>query len=158
MKNIITNSGLTFACVLCATMVSTSIAQAGQDLPGGAQYEIGLSPNAGALDLVLKTINTAKSQILVAAYTFTSKPIALALIEAQARGVKVFVVADEDQNKKSYSAVTYLANEGVPVRLNGSYQSMHHKFMVIDGLHRSTRQLQLFGGGIQQKRRKRVCA
>ena len=135
MKNTMASFCLAVAFALCTSTVSTSIAQAAQDVPSGAQYEIGLSPNAGALDLVIKTINTAKSQILVAAYTFTSKPIAIALIEAQARGVKVFVVADEDQNKKSYSAVTYLANEGVPVRLNGGYQSMHHKFMVIDGLN-----------------------
>jgi phosphatidylserine/phosphatidylglycerophosphate/cardiolipin synthase-like enzyme len=128
-------SKASFAFALIAMVMSFSVAQAAQELPAGARYEIGLSPNAGALDVVIKTINSAKSQILVAAYTFTSKPIAKALVDAQVRGVKVFVVADEEQNKKSYTAVTYLANEGVPVRLNGHYLDMHNKFIVTDGVN-----------------------
>ena len=30
---------------------------------------------------------------------------------------------------------TFLANQGVPVRLNGHYAIHHHKFMVVDGQH-----------------------
>eukprot|EP00659_Diplonema_papillatum_P003092 gene3092-4854_t len=68
-----------------------------------------------------------------AAYSFTSKPIALALVNAKKRGVNVMVVADKKGNTAKYSAVTFLANEGVPVRLNGNYAIMHNKYIVIDG-------------------------
>jgi phosphatidylserine/phosphatidylglycerophosphate/cardiolipin synthase-like enzyme len=46
--------------------------------------------------------------------------------------VKVQVVADEKANRKKYTAVTFLANEGIPVRLNGNYAIHHNKFMIID--------------------------
>ena len=121
------------ACLLTASFFSTAFAA--QDVPAGAKYEIGFSPNAGALDAVLKVINTSKSQILVAAYSFTSKPVATALLAAHNRGVKVFVVADQKDNQKQYSATTFLANQGVPVRLNGHYAIFHHKFMVSDGVN-----------------------
>ncbi|HHV7525049.1 TPA: phospholipase D family protein [Burkholderia orbicola] len=114
---------------------------AAQPLPAGAAYDLGFSPAAGsasALDVVLRAIDSARSSIVVVAYSFTSKPIATALLAAHRRGVKVAVVADRGQNAKSYSAVWFLANQGVPVRLNDRYEATHDKFMVIDGLHVET--------------------
>jgi len=84
---------------------------------------------------VLRAIEAAHQQILVTAYEFASRPIASALVAGKNRGVKVFVVADQKANSKGYTAVTFLANEGVPVRLNGHYAILHSKFMVIDGEH-----------------------
>ena len=86
-----------------------------------------------ALPLVLDTIRSARSTIFVAAYSFTSKPIAAELRDASRRGVKVFVLADATEASKGYSAVRFLANERVPVRINARYAIQHNKFMVIDG-------------------------
>lgn len=80
----------------------------------------------------MSTINSARLNIDVAAYSFTSKPVAAALAAAKNRGVAVRVVADEKSNNGKYTAVTFLANRGVPVRLNGRYAIMHNKFMVVD--------------------------
>lgn len=122
-------SAVLFLALACPTLTFAEATQ----LPAGSAYEVGFSPSGKSLELVLKAINSAQSDILVAAYSFTSKPIALALLEAQRRGVSVMVVADEKDNVKKYSAVTFLANSGVAVRLNGNYAIHHHKFMVIDG-------------------------
>ncbi|HDS6501770.1 TPA: phospholipase D family protein [Enterobacter asburiae] len=89
------------------------------------------SASQNALQLVLGTINSARRNIDAAAYSFTSK--AAALVAAKKRGVAVRVVADEKSNTGKYTAVTFLANQGVPVRLNGRYAIMHNKFMVVDG-------------------------
>lgn len=43
------------------------------------------------------------------------------------------MVIDSKSNRKRYTAVTYLVNPGVLVRLNASYAIMYPKFMVIDG-------------------------
>lgn len=123
------------ACLLAASSAYCSMATAAQEIPTGTRFEVGFSPDRGALEAVVKVINAAKSQLLVAAYSFTSKPIAQALVEAHKRGVKVFVVADEKDNSKRYSVATYLANQGVPVRLNGRYAIFHHKFIVCDGVN-----------------------
>lgn len=102
------------------------------------RLETGFSPAGSSLDIILKGVGDSKESILVAAYSFTSQPIAKALVEAHKRGVKVQVIADKKSNSGKYSAVTFLANQGVPVRLNGNYQIFHHKFMVFDGLHVET--------------------
>lgn len=94
---------------------------------------IGFSPYGDAHSLVMNLINEARSSIDMVAYSFTSKPIAVALGNAQKRGVKVRVVADNEQSAKSYSATQFLSNRGVPVRLNGNYPALHSKFLVIDG-------------------------
>lgn len=118
---------------LCVTTLANAASNSPLAATASTRFETAFSPRGGSLALVLKTIESAKQQILVAAYSFTSKPIAGALLAAHKRGVKVFVVADEKDNKKGYSAATFLANQGVPVRLNGNYAIHHHKFMVIDG-------------------------
>ncbi|MGP1932232.1 MAG: phospholipase D family protein [Arsenophonus sp. ET-YP4-MAG3] len=94
--------------------------------------EIGFSPGRKAKQIILSAIEEAKKSIDIAAYSFTSKPIALALINARNRGVNIRVVADKKSNSKKYTAVTYLSNHHIPVRLNDKYAIMHNKFMIID--------------------------
>ena len=96
-------------------------------------YKLGFSPNGDALQIILHGISGAKESILVAAYSFTSKPVSEALLAAHKRGVKVAVVADQKGNSDRYTAINFMANHGIPVRVNGRYAIMHHKFMVIDG-------------------------
>jgi len=96
-------------------------------------YKLGFSPNGESLQIILHGIADAKESILVAAYSFTSKPVSEALLAAHKRGVKVAVVADQKGNSGKYTAVNFLANHEVPVRLNDRYAILHHKFMVIDG-------------------------
>lgn len=94
---------------------------------------VGFSPSHTALQNVLSVVNDASTSLDVEAYSFTSKPIATAIIAAKKRGVNVRVVADEKANGDRYSAVTYLANNHVPVRLNSRYAIMHNKVMIADG-------------------------
>ena len=55
---------------------TSSLAQAGS-------IRVYFSPNGGCTDAILSEINQAKTEILLQAYSFTSKPIAQALIRAQ---------------------------------------------------------------------------
>jgi phosphatidylserine/phosphatidylglycerophosphate/cardiolipin synthase-like enzyme len=43
------------------------------------------------------------------------------------------VVVDKSQATARYTAATFLANQGVPVRVDYRYAIMHDKFLVIDG-------------------------
>lgn len=94
--------------------------------------EVGFSHGRTANKIVMTAIEEAKISIDIAAYTFTSKPIALALVNAQNRGVYIRVVADKKSNTGKYTAVTYLVSHHIPVRLNDKYAIMHNKFMIID--------------------------
>lgn len=109
-----------------------------QELGGGVSFEVGFSPQRNALEVVMSCILGAKQEILVAAYSFTSKDIAFGLVEAKKRGVDVRMVVDHEQNsdeQDGYKAVDFAEANGIPVFRSKNYACMHHKFMVTDGIH-----------------------
>ncbi|HAN7476691.1 TPA: phospholipase D family protein, partial [Escherichia coli] len=63
-----------------------------------ATVEAGFSPEGTALQLVLKTIETAQQEIRLMGYSFTSPEVARALVRAKRRGVDVGVVLDWKAN------------------------------------------------------------
>ena len=106
--------------------------------PSQGSYQVGFSPRGQSLNVILNNINKSEQSILIAAYSFTSKPIAQALLEAKERGVRVMVIADAKSNRSRHSVLPQLADNGISVRLNNNYAILHHKFMVIDGQHIET--------------------
>lgn len=94
--------------------------------------EVAFSPRQGATELVIKAISEAHKSIRVAAYSFTSRPIAQALVEAHRRGIDVRVVLDKSNRNGGYSLANALAQAGIPTRIDGRYAIMHSKYMVID--------------------------
>lgn len=104
-----------------------------QPIPLTGQVEIGFSPEGGAEALVIRAIGSAQQEILVAAYSFTSKPIAQALLTAHKRGVRIRAVLDKSQRSERYSAATFLANQGISVRIDEKHAIQHNKYLVIDG-------------------------
>jgi len=95
-----------------------------------ATFEDAFSPRQGATELVVKTTEEAKKSIHVAAYSFTSRPIASALATAHDRGIDVEVVLDKSQ--RHGWIVQYLKDHKIPSRLNYHYSIMHDKFFVVD--------------------------
>lgn len=62
-----------------------------------ATVTAGFPPGGSALALVLTTVGKSTRQLDVAAYSFTSKPVAEAILAAEQRGVHVrTMVADRD--------------------------------------------------------------
>ncbi|MDR2207465.1 MAG: type IV secretory system conjugative DNA transfer family protein [Azoarcus sp.] len=109
-----------------------------QSLGSGVSFEVGFSPRRNALEAVMSLILSAQHELYVAAYSLTSRPIALALGEAKARGVDVRIVVDRAQNnddQTDYKAVDFLVSKNVPVIKCANYTAMHHKFMVADKKH-----------------------
>ena len=102
--------------------------------PGTQFIEVAFSPREGSEDLVVKVIQSARSSIGVAAYSFTSPVIAKALLNAKKRGVDVRVVVDENGNKSkaSLAALNLLVGAGIPTRTISRYAIHHDKYMVID--------------------------
>ena len=102
--------------------------------PGTQLIEVAFSPNEGSEDLVVKAIQSARSSIGVAAYSFTSPVIAKALLSAKRRGVDVRVVVDENGNKSkaSLAALNLMVGAGIPTRTISRYAIHHDKYMVVD--------------------------
>ncbi len=99
-------------------------------IPQGVQ--VYFSPHGGATDAVVNALDQATNSVLVQAYSFTSAPIARALVDAQRRGVKVQVILDKSQRTEKYSEADFLKNEGVPTLIDPQHAIAHNKIMIID--------------------------
>src|SRR3974390_1654872 len=117
-------TGLCLAAVLSGCEPHTSI-------PQGIQAYF--SPRGGATDAVVNALNHATNTIYVQAYSFTSAPIARALVEAARRGAKVQVILDKSQRTEKYSEADFLKNEGIPPLIDAQHAIAHNKVMILDG-------------------------
>jgi len=91
------------------------------------------TPGGNCTALIVQALNTAKRTVLVQAYSFTSAPIAKALLDAHKRGVQVQVILDKSQRSEKYSSADFLANQGVPTMIDANHAIAHNKVIVIDG-------------------------
>lgn len=99
---------------------------------GASQISVYFSPNGGATTAFVRELHNAQKEVLVQAYSFTSAPIAQALVEAYKRGVKVIAVLDKSQRSERYTAATFLANAGIPVLIDDKHAIAHNKIVIID--------------------------
>jgi phosphatidylserine/phosphatidylglycerophosphate/cardiolipin synthase-like enzyme len=97
-----------------------------------APTKLYFSPNGGATQAIVKGIDNATLEILVQAYSFTSVPIAKALVDARRRGVSVEAILDKSQRTEKYSGATFLANNRIPVYIDAAHAIAHNKVMIID--------------------------
>jgi phosphatidylserine/phosphatidylglycerophosphate/cardiolipin synthase-like enzyme len=95
--------------------------------------EVRFSPKGGCTDAIVRELNAAKATILVQAYSFTSAPIAKAIIDAHKRGVKVQVILDRSQRTEKYSSADSVQHAGIPLWIDAQHAIAHNKVMVIDG-------------------------
>lgn len=99
-------------------------------IPQGVQ--VYFSPSGGATDAVVGALNQATNSVLVQAYSFTSAPIAKALVDAHRRGVKVQVILDRSQRTEKYSEADFLKNNGIPTLIDAQHTIAHNKIMILD--------------------------
>ncbi len=99
----------------------------------GASYTVCFVPGEDCEGVIVAEINQARSVILVQAYSFTSMPIAKALVSAKQRGVSVEVILDKSQRSERYSGATFLANAGIRTLIDEQPSIAHSKVIIIDG-------------------------
>jgi phosphatidylserine/phosphatidylglycerophosphate/cardiolipin synthase-like enzyme len=91
------------------------------------------TPGENCTGTIVQALGEAKRTIQAQAYSFTSAPIAKALLDAHKRGVKVQVILDKSQRSDKYSSADFLANQGVPVVIDANHAIAHNKVIIIDG-------------------------
>ena len=90
------------------------------------------SPKGGCTNAIINEIEQAKTEIRVQAYSFTSAPIAKALLKAHKRGINVQVILDKSQKSQKYTSATFLINSGIPTYIDSKHAIAHNKIMIID--------------------------
>jgi phosphatidylserine/phosphatidylglycerophosphate/cardiolipin synthase-like enzyme len=94
--------------------------------------QVYFSPMGGCTDAIVQEISQAKQEILVQAYSFTSKDIAKALVAAHKSGVRTVIILDKSNQSKRYSAADFTFNMGIPTYIDAKHATAHNKVMIID--------------------------
>jgi phosphatidylserine/phosphatidylglycerophosphate/cardiolipin synthase-like enzyme len=96
-------------------------------------YQVCFTPGQNCTHLIVDAINQAKQSVYVQAYSFTSAPIAQAIVEAKHRGLDVKVILDKSQiRKNSYSSAKYLMNNHIDTFIDHRPAIAHNKVIIID--------------------------
>ena len=91
------------------------------------------SPNGGCTRAIVSEINAARHTIELQGYSFTSRPIGSALVDAHRRGVNVTLVLDAVATSEHRSEANYVGRGGVPVYIDARHAIAHSKIILIDG-------------------------
>jgi phosphatidylserine/phosphatidylglycerophosphate/cardiolipin synthase-like enzyme len=127
------------ACVVSALVLLSVMFCSGQaaraieiDIGRVPPVEVYFSPNSGTTEAIVREINRARSEIRIQAYSFTSAPIAEALLKAHKRGIGVEVIHDKSQKTQKYSSATFLMNARIPTYIDARHAIAHNKIIIID--------------------------
>ena len=102
-----------------------------QTFSPNASYEVCFTPGQDCSLQLIQEIEKERKAIWVQAYSFTSAPIARALLHAKNRGVEVKVILDKSQFKaEKYSASKFLDNQGIPVWIDAKPAIAHNKIFI----------------------------
>jgi phosphatidylserine/phosphatidylglycerophosphate/cardiolipin synthase-like enzyme len=97
-----------------------------------ADIKVFFSPKGGCTEAIVAELAAAKKCVWVQAYSFTSAPIAKALVDAHKRGIKIYAILDKSQRTEKYSSADFLKNAGISVTIDSKHAIAHNKVMVID--------------------------
>lgn len=98
-----------------------------------SEVEVFFSPKGGCTEAVVAELAKAKKTVYVQAYSFTSLPIAQALVDAHKRGVGVQVVLDKSQRTEKYSSADFVAHAGISTVIDAKHAIAHNKIIIVDG-------------------------
>ena len=69
--------------------------------------EVCFTPGEDCTERIVKTLGGAKISIVLQAYSFTSAPIAKALVDAKKPGVRAEAILDKSNRTDKYSAADF---------------------------------------------------
>ena len=105
---------------------------AARKIGGMPSVDVYFSPKGGCTDAVLAEVKKARREILVLAYSFSSKAIAQALVDAKTRGVHVEIILDRSQEVEKYSDLPFLLEQKLTPVIDAQHAIAHNKVMLID--------------------------
>ncbi len=95
-------------------------------------WQVCFTPGEDCTEQITTALSQAKTKVQVQAYSFTSAPIAQALVKAHQRGLSVEVILDKSNKTDRYSAADFLSRAGISVFIDARHAISHNKIMVID--------------------------
>ena len=129
--------GKDLAHVLCHAVYLAVLFLGSDDPPKPVPLEptpidVLFSPRGGITQRIVAEISCADKSVYVQACSFTSRPIAEALIKAKDRGVRIEVCADDSNKNPDTSVCDELTAGLIPVYLDAKHAIAHSKVLIID--------------------------
>ena len=121
-----------FLIPVVTTFINIPISHASDLTLNNTPTQVCFSPNGDCTEAIVNQIYNAKSEILIQAYSFTSTPIAKALVNAHKKGVHVEIILDKSNKSKKYSAGDFTAHMGVTTYIDSRHAIAHNKIIIID--------------------------
>lgn len=104
-----------------------------KQLFGNQSFELFLLPHTQALNKIIETLESAKSSIALALFTFTHPDIIHKLVELHLRGVHIELYLDRYTARGASSmALKQLKEAGISTYLSQGLPLFHHKWALID--------------------------
>ena len=95
--------------------------------------EAHFSPGGQCTEIILREIGHARREVLMLAYSFTTREISQALVDAKMRGVHVEVILDHSNEKEPHTELPFLVEQGLAPLIDPEHAIAHNKVLVIDG-------------------------
>jgi phosphatidylserine/phosphatidylglycerophosphate/cardiolipin synthase-like enzyme len=90
------------------------------------------TPQDECTNNIINSIKDANHTILVQAYSFTSLPIANALVEAETRGIQVKIIMDKSNFEKVVICENLFKTNNIPLWNDYKPDIAHNKIIIID--------------------------
>jgi phosphatidylserine/phosphatidylglycerophosphate/cardiolipin synthase-like enzyme len=117
---------------LCCAFGTAKVLHAAP-LAAKGSVEVLFTPWDDAESAILRVLREARQTVHVQAYLLTSRSLAQGLREAQERGVKVSILADQEMERRGQnSQLPGLIADGVEVNFETRYAAAHNKIILID--------------------------
>lgn len=123
------------SALICVTVVFFSVTACSVEPKGATDlvHDVCFTPGNNCTQKIVDVVDQAKKQILVQAFSFTSEPIAQALVLAQKRGVEVGIILDKFKTGEAKSAINYFRSNGIEPLIDYKAAIAHNKVIIIDG-------------------------
>ncbi len=106
-----------------------------QTFTANTNYSVCFTPQQNCTSEIVALINSAKKNIYIQAYSFTSRAIAKALVRAFKRGVTVKVIVDRSElDRQHFSLYGYLKRYHIPMWCDDTVSIAHNKVIIVDRL------------------------
>ncbi len=99
---------------------------------GPETFYVCFTPGENCTETIVKVLGQSRTSVLMQAYSFTSAPVAKALVEAHKRGVHVESILDRSNKRQKYSSADFISRAGIPTYIDSQHAIAHNKVMVID--------------------------
>jgi phosphatidylserine/phosphatidylglycerophosphate/cardiolipin synthase-like enzyme len=123
---------LIFVSLSLAFFLSPYISHATELTLNNTPAHVYFSPNGGCTEAIVNEVGHAKSEILIQAYSFTSKEIAEAIVKAHTKGIHVEIILDKSNKSAKYSAGDFTAHMGIITYIDDKHAIAHNKIMILD--------------------------